>query len=138
MQAGLTPILCIGETLAQREAGETERVVDEQLSVVGARVGWQALSEGVVAYEPVWSIVTGKTATPDQAQAVHAFLRKRIATQAPEVAQDLRLLYGGSVKGANAAALFSMPDIDGGLIGGASLDAAEFEAICLAADARRT
>jgi triosephosphate isomerase len=138
IQTGLTPILCIGETLAQREAGETERVVDEQLSAVATRVGWQALSKGVVAYEPVWAIGTGKTATPDQAQAVHAFLRNRIAAEAREVAQALRLLYGGSVKGGNAAALFAMPDIDGGLIGGASLDAAEFEAICLAADARRT
>jgi triosephosphate isomerase len=137
LQGGLIPILCIGETLQQREAGETERVVDEQLSAVAGKVGWQAIGQGVVAYEPVWAIGTGKTATPEQAQAVHAFLRKRIAAEASQVAQGVRLLYGGSVKGANAAALFAMPDIDGGLIGGASLDAAEFGVICTAADARR-
>jgi triosephosphate isomerase (TIM) len=136
--AGLTAILCIGETLQQREAGETQRVVERQLSAVAARVGWQALNKGVVAYEPVWAIGTGKTATPEQAQAVHRFLRERVGQEEPEVARELRLLYGGSVKAANAADLFAMPDIDGGLIGGASLDAAEFEAICVAADARGT
>jgi len=136
--AGLIAILCLGETLQQREAGETQRVVDRQLSAVASRVCWQALKQGVIAYEPVWAIGTGKTATPEQAQAVHVFLRERVAQEEPEVARDLRLLYGGSVKAANAADLFAMPDIDGGLIGGASLDAAEFEAICAAADARRT
>ena len=133
-EAGLVPILCVGETLAQRESGETERVVDAQLSAVTSRVGWKALSQGVVAYEPVWAIGTGKTATPEQAQAVHSYLRQRIGTEEAEVARNLRLLYGGSVKGSNARELFAMPDIDGGLIGGASLNAAEFNAICLAAD----
>jgi triosephosphate isomerase len=133
-ESGLTPILCVGETLQQREAGETERVVDEQLSAVTSRLGWKALSKGVIAYEPVWAIGTGKTATPEQAQAVHSYLRERIAAEAVDVARSLRLLYGGSVKAANAADLFAMPDIDGGLIGGASLDAAEFGAICIAAD----
>lgn len=133
-QAGLLPILCLGETLEEREAGQTERVVDVQLSAVTARVGWKGLSKGVIAYEPVWAIGTGKTATPEQAQAVHSYLRKRIAAEEADVARDLRVLYGGSVKGANAAELFAMPDIDGGLIGGASLNAAEFSAICNAAD----
>jgi triosephosphate isomerase len=132
--AGLTPILCLGETLQQREAGETERVVESQLTAVTGKLGWDALAKGVIAYEPVWAIGTGKTATPDQAQAVHAFLRKRIAAEAASVAGSLQLLYGGSVKAANAAELFAQPDIDGGLIGGASLDAAEFKAICAAAD----
>jgi len=137
-EAGLTPILCLGETLQQREAGETERVVDAQLSAVTSRLSWKALAKGVIAYEPVWAIGTGKTATPDQAQAVHSYLRKRIAAEDAEVAGDLRLVYGGSVKAANAAELFAMPDIDGGLIGGASLDATEFNAICAAADRART
>jgi triosephosphate isomerase len=132
--AGLTPILCLGETLQQREAGETERVVESQLTAVTGKLGWDALAKGVIAYEPVWAIGTGKTATPEQAQAVHAFLRKRIAAEAASVAGSLQLLYGGSVKAANAAELFAQPDIDGGLIGGASLDAAEFKAICAAAD----
>jgi triosephosphate isomerase len=132
--AGLTPILCLGETLQQRETGETERVVESQLTAVTGKLGWDALAKGVIAYEPVWAIGTGKTATPDQAQAVHAFLRKRIAAEAADVAGSLQLLYGGSVKAANAAELFAQPDIDGGLIGGASLDAAEFKAICAAAD----
>jgi len=133
-ETGLVPILCLGETLQQRDAGETERVVDTQLSAVTSRVGWKALSKGVIAYEPVWAIGTGKTATPEQAQAVHQHLRQRIAAEEAEVARNLRLLYGGSVKGSNAAELFAMPDIDGGLIGGASLSASEFNAICLAAD----
>ena len=137
-EAGLTPILCLGETLQQREAGETERVVDAQLSAVTSRLSWKALAKGVIAYEPVWAIGTGKTATPDQAQAVHSYLRKRIMSEDAEVAGNLRLLYGGSVKAANAAELFAMPDIDGGLIGGASLDATEFNAICAAADRART
>jgi triosephosphate isomerase (TIM) len=136
--AGLTPILCLGETLQQREAGDTERVVDAQLSAVTSLLSWKALAKAVIAYEPVWAIGTGKTATPDQAQAVHSYLRKRIAAEDAEVAGNLRLLYGGSVKAANAAELFAMPDIDGGLIGGASLDATEFNAICTAADRTRT
>jgi triosephosphate isomerase len=137
-EAGLIPILCLGETLQQREAGQTEQVVDEQLSAVTRKLGWKALSKGVIAYEPVWAIGTGKTATPQQAQAVHDHLRRRIGAEEADIARDLRLLYGGSVKAANAADLFAMPDIDGGLIGGASLDATEFNAICAAADRART
>ena len=131
-KAGLTPILCIGETLAQREDGTTEKVVAEQLDAVIKLSGVQSLHKAVLAYEPVWAIGTGKTATPQQAQAVHAFIRQRIAALDGKVAQDLLILYGGSVKAANAAELFAMTDIDGGLIGGASLDAEEFLAICRA------
>lgn len=131
-KAGLTPILCIGETLAQREGGTTEMVVAEQLDVVIKLSGVQSLPKAVLAYEPVWAIGTGKTATPQQAQAVHAFIRQRIAALDGKIAQDLLILYGGSVKAANAAELFAMADIDGGLIGGASLDAEEFLAICRA------
>jgi triosephosphate isomerase len=134
MEAGLTPILCVGETLAQREGGETEHVVRAQLDAVTGRFGAAGLTAGVLAYEPVWAIGTGRTATPEQAQAVHAFLRGRIASQDAGVAAKLRILYGGSVKVSNARELFVMPDIDGGLIGGASLIAAEFLAICQAAD----
>ena len=113
--AGLTPILCVGETLAEREAGKTEEVVARQLGAV-------AFKDGVLAYEPVWAIGTGKNATPEQAQAVHAFLRKKVP-------QDTTILYGGSVKAQNASAIFAMPDVDGGLIGGASLVAEDFLAI---------
>ena len=134
LDAGLRPILCVGETLAQREAGETERVVDEQLNAVTKRFGVAVLAGGVIAYEPVWAIGTGKTATPDQAQAVHAHIRKQIGSADAAVGKNVQILYGGSVKAANAAELFEMPDIDGGLIGGASLIAAEFVAICQAAD----
>jgi triosephosphate isomerase len=132
IKAGLTPILCVGETLDEREAGVTEEVVARQLDVVLARSGVKALAKAVVAYEPVWAIGTGKTASPDQAQAVHAFIRQRVAKQDSQVAQGLCILYGGSVKAANAAELFSMADIDGGLIGGASLVAEDFVAICRA------
>lgn len=132
---GLTPILCIGETLAQREAGQTNQVVDTQLGAVIAACGSGSLDGAVLAYEPVWAIGTGRSATPEQAQEVHAWLRARIAAAAgEEVAQALPILYGGSVKAANAAELFAQPDIDGGLIGGASLIAEEFLAICRAAD----
>ena len=134
LDAGLRPILCVGETLAQREAGETERVVDAQLSTVTGRFGAQALASGVIAYEPVWAIGTGKTATPEQAQAVHTHIRGRVAEADATVAQSVQILYGGSVKASNAGELFAMPDIDGGLIGGASLVATEFVAICQAAD----
>jgi triosephosphate isomerase len=133
--AGMIPILCVGETLAQREAGATQRVVDEQLSAVLALHGAAALGDAVVAYEPVWAIGTGRTATPEQAQAVHQAIRARIAAAGGDgLAQRVPVLYGGSVKGSNAAALFAMPDIDGGLIGGAALVADEFLAICHAAD----
>ncbi|HEY5994711.1 MAG TPA: triose-phosphate isomerase [Gallionellaceae bacterium] len=131
-KAGMLPILCVGETLAQREAGTTEAVVAEQLDAVIKLAGVQSLSNSVLAYEPVWAIGTGKTATPEQAQAVHAFIRGRIAALDGGVAQGLRILYGGSVKGSNAAELFAKPDIDGGLIGGASLIAEDFLAICRA------
>ncbi len=127
--AGLTPILCLGETLAEREAGNTEAVVARQLQAVIARCGVAALKGAVLAYEPVWAIGTGKTASPEQAQAVHAFLRGQVAAEDAAVAKELPLLYGGSVKKANAQELFAMPDIDGGLIGGASLVAEEFLAI---------
>jgi triosephosphate isomerase len=132
-KAGLTPIFCVGETLSERESGVTEQVVAIQLDAVLSRFGAAALSRAVIAYEPVWAIGTGKTASPEQAQAVHAFIRRRIAQQDSQVAQGLCILYGGSVKPANAVELFAMPDIDGGLIGGASLVADEFVAICRAA-----
>ena len=128
--AGLTPIVCIGETLAEREAGETERVVVRQLDAVIAALGPRLLSM-VLAYEPVWAIGTGRTATPQQAQDVHKLLRSRLAS-ADKRAQDVLVLYGGSVKADNAEALFGCPDIDGGLIGGASLKADEFLAIARA------
>jgi len=129
---GLTPILCVGETMAEREAVVTEKVVARQLDAVIQRCGTEALARGVIAYEPVWAIGTGKTATPQQAQAVHAFIRGRIAGADRRLA-EVPVLYGGSVKGGNAAQLFAMPDVDGGLIGGASLVADEFVAICRAA-----
>lgn len=130
---GLAPILCLGETLAERETGRTEAVVARQLDAVIERCGLQALGQGVIAYEPVWAIGTGKTATPQQAQAVHAFIRGRIAAADRRLGELLQILYGGSVKAGNAAQLFAMPDVDGGLIGGASLVADEFVAICRAA-----
>jgi triosephosphate isomerase len=131
--AGLIPILCIGETLAEREAGATEQVVAGQLEAVLELAGISAMAGAVVAYEPIWAIGTGKNATPEQAQAVHAFIRQGIAGRNPDVARQLLILYGGSVKAGNAAQLFAMPDIDGGLVGGASLNADEFLAICAAA-----
>lgn len=137
LKAGLTPILCVGETLAERESGVMEQVISRQLDEVlahsGAHLGVAALGQAVMAYEPVWAIGTGKTATPQQAQEVHAFIRARIAEQDMRVADGLPILYGGSVKASNAAQLFAMADIDGGLIGGASLVAEEFAAICKAA-----
>jgi triosephosphate isomerase (TIM) len=128
---GVTPIVCVGETLAQREAGETEAVVKRQLSAVIHTLAHCA-GEMVVAYEPVWAIGTGRTATPEQAQAVHALLRAQLAAATPRAAQ-MTILYGGSVKPDNAAQLFSQADIDGGLVGGSSLKAADFVAICRAA-----
>ncbi len=132
-KAGMTPIFCVGETLAEREAAVTEQVVATQLDAVLRRFGAQALVNSVIAYEPVWAIGTGKTASPEQAQAVHAFIRQRVAAQDAKVAEKLCILYGGSVKAANANALFGMADIDGGLIGGASLVVEDFVAICRAA-----
>ncbi|QDX80871.1 triose-phosphate isomerase [Denitratisoma sp. DHT3] len=129
---GLTPILCVGETLAEREAGITAEVVTRQLEAVLDRCGVASLARAVVAYEPVWAIGTGKTATPAQAQEVHALIRVRVASDSAAVAEGLRILYGGSVKPGNAKELFSQPDIDGGLIGGAALVASDFLAICAA------
>jgi triosephosphate isomerase (TIM) len=131
-EAGLVPILCVGETAAARDAGETRAVVRRQLQAVFDAVGVGAFASAVIAYEPVWAIGTGKTATPGHAQEVHAYLRGLVAEQDAKIAGALRLLYGGSVKPGNAAELFSMPDIDGGLIGGASLVANDFLAICRA------
>ena len=128
---GVTPIVCVGETLAQREAGETEAVVKRQLSAVIHALGHCA-GEMVVAYEPVWAIGTGKVATPEQAQAVHALLRAQLKAATPH-ADEMKILYGGSMKPDNAVSLLSQPDIDGGLIGGAALKAADFVAVCRAA-----
>jgi len=132
-KAGLTPILCVGETLGEREGNITEQVVGRQLDAVIARCGVASLAKAVVAYEPVWAIGTGKTATPEQAQAVHAFIRGKIAALDKGVADGLVIQYGGSMKASNAAELLSQPDIDGGLIGGASLVVEDFVAICQAA-----
>jgi triosephosphate isomerase (TIM) len=131
--AGLTPILCVGETLAERESGQTESVVFRQLDAVVQLCGIHAFADAVLAYEPLWAIGTGKTASPEQAQAVHFALRSRLAQADATIAQRLRILYGGSVKASNAAELIKMPDIDGALVGGASLLAAEFLAISTAA-----
>jgi triosephosphate isomerase len=133
-KAGLVPIFCVGETLEEREANATEAVVARQLDAVLERFGAQTLGAGVVAYEPVWAIGTGRTATPEQAQDVHAFIRGRVAVKDAAVAAGLRVLYGGSMKPDNAAELMAKPDIDGGLIGGASLKASDFLAICRAAN----
>ena len=131
--AGLKPILCVGEVLEEREQGITEDIVARQLDAVIALEGVESLADGVIAYEPVWAIGTGKTASPQQAQDVHAFIRNRIAGQSSVTAEKVQILYGGSVKAANAPEIFAMPDIDGGLIGGAALDADEFISICRAA-----
>lgn len=127
---GLNPVLCVGETLEQREAGHTEQVVAAQLAAVVQLAGVSAVAAAVIAYEPVWAIGTGVTASPEQAQAVHIFLRQQLGEQG----QTTRILYGGSVNASNAKALFSQPDIDGGLVGGASLDAQEFINVVNAAE----
>jgi triosephosphate isomerase len=131
--AGLVPIACVGETLEQREAGETRAVIERQMAAVLDAAGVQAFAKAVVAYEPVWAIGTGKTASPEQAQEVHAFIRGMVAARDATIAAGLSILYGGSVKGGNARTLFAMPDIDGGLVGGASLVATEFLEIFRAA-----
>lgn len=133
LAAGLTPILCVGETLEEREAGQLEQVISTQMNAVINQVGIQAFTNVVIAYEPVWAIGTGKTASAEQAQEVHAFIRGLMAKQDADVAADVIIQYGGSVKPNNAKELFSQPDIDGGLIGGASLNADDFMAICQAA-----
>lgn len=130
---GLVPVLCVGETLEEREREVTREVVGRQVDAVLSVAGVAAFAKAVVAYEPVWAIGTGKNATSDQAQEVHAFIRDRISQRDATIASALRVLYGGSVKAANAAELFAMPDVDGGLVGGASLKAEEFVRICAAA-----
>ena len=127
--AGLEPVLCVGETLGEREGDETESVVGRQLDAVINKVGIGAFSNAVIAYEPVWAIGTGLTATPQQAQSVHAFIRDKLASLDGIIADQLKILYGGSVKGSNAAELFAQRDIDGGLVGGASLTVEDFLAI---------
>ena len=134
-RAGLTPILCVGESLRERESGQTEWRIEEQLEPIFAMGGPEALEGAIVAYEPVWAIGTGRTATPEQAQAVHAFIRGEVAARSATIAGSLPILYGGSVKPDNAQALFSQPDVDGGLVGGASLVARDFLAIAAAATA---
>ena len=132
--AGLIPILCVGETLQEREANQTEAVVARQLDAVLDKHGIGSFKNAVIAYEPVWAIGTGKTATPQQAQEVHRFIRSRLTPKDKTVAENTRILYGGSMKGSNARELLAQADIDGGLIGGASLQAEEFLTICRAAD----
>ncbi len=127
--AGITPILCVGESLEQREQGVMQDTIVNQVKAVINDAGISSMSNAVLAYEPIWAIGTGKTASPEQAQEVHAIIRSVIAEQSAEIAEELRILYGGSVKANNAADIFSQPDIDGGLIGGASLDADQFNAI---------
>jgi len=131
--AGIIPILCVGETLEEREAGSTESVVDYQLGAVLDAAGIGAFDSAVIAYEPVWAIGTGMTATPEQAQDVHKHIREQLAKKEAGIASRVQILYGGSMKGENAAGLLAMPDIDGGLIGGASLKADDFLAIAAAA-----
>lgn len=133
LNAGLKPIVCVGESLEEREQGITEAVIRRQVSAVLAAAGIEAFRQAVVAYEPVWAIGTGKTATPEQAQEVHANIRALLAAEDVTIADSVRILYGGSVKASNAAELFAMPDIDGGLIGGASLEAEQFLSIIRAA-----
>ncbi|MDH4166045.1 MAG: triose-phosphate isomerase [Gammaproteobacteria bacterium] len=130
---GLVPVLCVGETLEEREGDQTTSVVSRQLEAVLAVSGVQALAKAVIAYEPVWAIGTGRTASPEQAQEVHAMIRAKVAERDGTIGGSVRILYGGSVKASNAQELFAMPDIDGGLVGGASLKADEFARICAGA-----
>jgi triosephosphate isomerase len=130
---GLVPVLCVGETLEEREGDQTTAVVARQLEAVMAVSGVQCLARAVIAYEPVWAIGTGRTASPEQAQAVHAMIRAKVTERDATIGGSVRILYGGSVKASNAQELFAMPDIDGGLVGGASLKADEFARICAGA-----
>ena len=130
LKQNVIPVLCVGETLEERESDKTFQVVDEQLDAVINVAGIEAFADAVIAYEPVWAIGTGKTASDEQAQEVHKYIRQRIAERNPAIADKVQILYGGSVKPDNAKALFAMPDIDGGLVGGASLDAKGFLQIC--------
>jgi triosephosphate isomerase len=134
LAAGLVPILCVGETLAERELGITEKIIMRQLDAVIKVAGSSAFARAVIAYEPVWAIGTGRTATPAQAREVHALIRRRLSVDDVRVGDGLRILYGGSVKASNAREIFAQPDIDGGLIGGASLVAKDFLAICAAVE----
>ncbi|WP_028117617.1 triose-phosphate isomerase [Ferrimonas senticii] len=127
---GLTPILCVGESLAAREANRTFEVLNGELNAVLDKVGIMAFDNAVIAYEPIWAIGTGKSATPEQAQEVHAFIRQRLMQLSPYIGEKIRILYGGSVKPSNAADLFTRPDVDGGLVGGASLNASDFVELC--------
>ncbi|GAA5186216.1 triose-phosphate isomerase [Ferrimonas gelatinilytica] len=129
-RCGLTPILCVGESLAAREANRTFEVLSGELDAVLDKCGIVAFDNAVLAYEPIWAIGTGKSATPEQAQEVHAFLRQRLSDLSPYEGEKIRILYGGSVKSSNAAELFNQPDVDGGLVGGASLNASEFVTLC--------
>ncbi len=134
LKFGLTPILCVGESSVERQNGTTQAVVWQQIRAVLDLVGVEKLGQGVIAYEPVWAIGTGETASAEQAQEVHQFIRSQLASNDDTIARRIRILYGGSCKGSNAHELFSMPDVDGGLIGGASLTAQDFMAICQQAD----
>jgi triosephosphate isomerase (TIM) len=131
--AGLKPIVCVGETLAEREAGQAERVIATQLDAISQVIGASGWSKAIIAYEPIWAIGTGKTATPEEAQYIHAFIRQHLTKLNINVANSMTILYGGSVKPDNAAAIFSKPDVDGGLIGGASLNSDDFAKIYAAA-----
>ena len=132
VQAGITPVLCVGETLTQRQSEETFTVIAEQISKVVEQVGIKAFEHAVIAYEPVWAIGTGETATPEQAQVVHALIRHQLAEYDVTIANNIRIIYGGSVNANNAHSLFKQNDIDGGLVGGASLNADAFINICQA------
>lgn len=132
-QAGLIPVLCVGETLEQREAGDTQAVISKQVNAVLEAAGIDSFAKAVIAYEPVWAIGTGKTATPEQAQQVHADIRAQLAQQNSNIADKVQILYGGSVKPANAKAIFAQADVDGALVGGAALNAQDFIQICNAA-----
>lgn len=134
LDAGLKPILCVGETLAQREKNQTDNMIAEQLGSVVATVGIQAFQQAMIAYEPVWAIGTGLSASPEQAQAVHAFIREQLGREQIDIAKSISILYGGSVKQDNAAGLFKQPDIDGALVGNAGLEVKSFLGICEAAE----